>query len=168
MKFLKILPILMALSMNTCFGSNFEEYRAFAEKKITGWINEAKSEPIRESKRYHLDVNKIEAHFKKTDDLFHELVDIILQPDSEERYNNIDTKLKAINDHTDEFFTGAMWSSVTYNIYWVERILFDPENEYDFKNENGLPLINLNHSVIQKYIKIWNGLFDEGSPDPED
>ena len=156
--------------MNACFGSNFEEYRAFAEEEITGWIEAAKSEPIGESKRYHLDVNKIEAHFEKTDELFHELVDIILQPDSEERYNNIDTKLKAIYDHTDKFFTGAMWSFVTCHIYRAEMQLLgvDDRYDFDFKNENGLPLIDRKHSVIKKYIKMWEEFFEEDSPDPED
>ena len=162
MKFLKFLSLVMMLNITLCFGCDSERYKAFAEKEITGWIEAAKSEPIRNCEIYHLDINEIETHFEKTNELFHELVDIIVQLDSEERYNNIDTKLKIINDHTDEFFTGAMWSSVTSDIYRAERYLLD------INGENGFKLVDREHPIIQKYIKIWDDFFDESDPSTEE
>ena len=164
MKFFKILPILMALNMNICFGSNFEQYRAFAEKKITGWINEAKSAVTRKIDKgwSKLEEGKtVDDYFKEINKSLYELVDIVLQPDSELRYHLLDEKLTSIDTQLKIFQEILCYYPVTDHIYWAEMQLLD----INLANRNASEIVDRNHDVIKKYIKIWEEFLEDDSDD---
>ena len=150
--------------MNTCFGSNFEEYKAFAEEEITGRIDTAKSIVVEKISEGYLKLEEgkeVDDYFREINTSLHELVDIVLQPESELRYQLLDKKLNDIATQLKIFQEILCYYPITNHIYRAEKQLLD----INLANGNDSKIVDRNHDVIKKYIKIWEEFFEEDSDD---
>ena len=159
MKFLKVLSLLTAINMGSCFGSNLEKYKAFAEKEISGNIESIRSVMMESIKKYKLNEETIRTHLANASKLLHELADIVMKVDEKQRYEKMDEKLTEIHKHVNNHdFDGAMWSYLSYNVYWAEWKLLDTDNEY------GL-LVDPEHELIKPHLEDLESFFEEDSDD---
>ena len=145
--------------MNICFGTDLERYKIFAEEEIVGCVNGVRSEMMESIEIYNLNEETIKIHLEETSKLLHELADIVMKSDEEHRYEKMDMKIKDIHSHVNNHdFNGAMWSYLSYNVYWAEWKLLDTKNEY------GL-FVDPENELIKPHLEELEDFFTDESDD---
>ena len=134
MQYKVLLFFLLVFSTTCVYSMNESDYRAYANKRISGVMKEIKYDareypPYDGNEDFLKTHGGIDAYFSRTERLFSELVELVANISIDNRNKLIGDKLTEIEKHADEADENVS-SLIEHDILFTVWGLLDTDNEY--------------------------------------